>query len=51
VGKDEIVRLMDEGELQQLCFELTAGSTTRAASREFAMEMGFVLGNIAEIEE
>jgi hypothetical protein len=50
VEKDEIMRMMDEGGLQQLCFELTAGSTTRAESRAFATEMGFVPGGTTEVE-
>lgn len=50
MAQDEIIRMMDEGMLQQLCFELTARSTNRDASRAFAMDMGFVMGGTAELE-
>jgi hypothetical protein len=44
VKKEEIIRLIEEGSLQQICFEIS-GNTTMAASRAFATKMGFKMGS------
>jgi len=38
--KDEIIRLIEQGTLQQICFEIS-GHSTQAVSRSFALKMGF----------
>jgi hypothetical protein len=50
VEKEEIVRMMEEETLHQLCFELTAGSSSHEASRAFAMEMGYNAPQTTEAE-
>jgi len=40
LGKEEIIRLIEEDSLQQICFEIS-GHSTMAASRSFALKMGF----------
>jgi hypothetical protein len=44
VGKEDIVRMMEEGELHQLGFELSSNDESQLESRAFAMRMGYTQG-------
>lgn len=44
MGKEDIVRMMEEGELHQLGFELSSNDESQLESRAFAMRMGYTQG-------